>query len=198
MAQITSDGKERIQSNDGKVGFSINDNQVNVMDEAGQVLKIAEEGLVSQDATDTSRMQIGREVKLSQPTVDVIDAPLVDTIIDSDQLNAFKIIQSGTVNLVVPNPPTAGATYTATVNHALGFVPAADVYVTPAYTPINQWRLPHSIQVYNSSTGLWDFAYWMEYYLDDQNIYFRFRATSYVLGGGTQVIRYYLLREIAN
>lgn len=121
MAEVIRSGKDRILTNNGNIGININDDKMGVNDADGQVINVDQGGLVSQDSTDTGRMQIGREVKLSQPDQDVVGADIRETVLNSEQINGFQIIDTGTGTL------TAGAAASVVyvdIPHNLGYQPA--------------------------------------------------------------------------
>lgn len=69
----------------------------------------------------------GVRVKLAQTGIDVKVATDNELIFSSD-FNLFKVVQSDTDSLTIPNPLVAGSTQTLTIAHNLGYIPAAMVY----------------------------------------------------------------------
>jgi hypothetical protein len=117
-------------------------------------------------------------LKVSKPGIDVYTAPDSDLIFNSSQ-NVFKIVQSGTVDIVTG----AGEANDVTVTHNLGYAPVVIAYLQLTdgiITPIPQ---------YVGSSYTWLTS-------NPVNVKFVYSATT-PGATATWTIKYYFLQESA-
>lgn len=192
MAEIIQDGKSSIDTNNGVV--SINQNDDNFLFYDGNVYRM----LVGLD-DDGEPI-----IKISEEGVSVLDAD-DDQLIFNSNNNLFKIIDTNTDSVTVPNPMSAGQIVTKTIPHNLGFVPSFIVYgnipTGGGYVGAGQLtNLPaHLYGSIGSSFG--QIVAVMQARADETNLYVDVinpGALSVPNLGTPWTFKYYILQETAN
>lgn len=103
--------------------------------------------------------------------------------------NTFNIVGSGTASIQLPNPLTNWQTYTTTVSHNLGYVPAYLVYLSD----------PSSVTIaipFTPVDALGNIAYNTYAYVDSTQIVFNWNGKTFY-NGQTFSYKYYFLKETA-
>lgn len=154
MVDVTSDGQERIQSNDGTTKIGITE----------------------------------REVKLTKPETEALDATNEDLILNDEQ-NVFKIVATGTVELPFA---AAGTIASITVTHSLGYVPAVIAYFDQGSS---KSQLP-IIETEVSGVNAGKVVRIINCNVTSTIVQFDHRVVLYGFSGDT--IKYYLLQETAD
>lgn len=156
-------------------------------------------GLMAYDGQNTKRMLAGAfpdgsvKIKLSQAGYDVATAT-DDQLIWSSDFNTFKIVTPETVTLTTV---ATGGTYSTTVPHTLGDVPAVLAYVELASSPGQFVQLPYTIaSVVGTAVTLTGIV---QYVITDTDIQFVISVDNSVAGlvAGTWNFKYYLMKETA-
>lgn len=167
---------------------------------------------VVRDESGTDRIIFGRYpdgnygLKVSKPGVDVSTAEDNDLIFNSSN-NLFKIVDSGTVPMTLPDIPNGTkADVSQTVAHNLGYSPLVIAFITQTnpQSPAVETRLfgASSVQAKSVSTA----GVVISYVSDEKviasatNVTFNWsvsNAAGYAQQAQTATIKYYLLSETA-
>lgn len=141
--------------------------------------------------------------KVSQRGFDVATAA-DSQLIMSSAFNMFKIVSTATMSVTVPNPPTAGSTYSANISHSLGFTPAFVAYMSSGtslgfpvgtYLPI-MGSMP---TFFTDSAGAVVFGMMITSYVDSTKAYIdMFSGSTSPLQAGTYSFKFYLFQETAS
>jgi hypothetical protein len=165
--------------------------------------------LIVSDGT-TNRIILGKQndgtygLRVSQAGIDVGTATNSQLIFNSDQ-NIFKIALSGTATLTVPNPVPASTTYTTTIAHGLGIVPASLCFVNlPSSVAVTLPGQNTPLPYYNVANGggtTTITSFMILTRVDSTNLYIDWKS-NYAVGladvDGDYIFKYYLLQETAS
>lgn len=119
--------------------------------------------------------------------------------------NSFVIVLSGTTTLTVPNPVPASTTYTTTIAHNLGIVPASICFVNlPSSIAITLPGQNTPLPYYNVANGggtTTTTAFMILTRVDSTNLYIDWKS-NYAVAlsdvNGIYTYKYYLLQQTTN
>jgi hypothetical protein len=161
----------------------VNDVNANILE-----LKNQEVTKIFKDETGIRRVILDKDgLRTSPAGVDVVTAGNNTLSFNSNQ-NTLKVVLSGTVALL----PTVGSNAYAVVEHNLGYIPAALVYLTDA-TGVVYAALP-SFDNINTSGSTLEFGSYFTYTVTESELMLT-AASSTAVVAATRYFKYFMLQE---